>query len=100
MTQTAKRCVGGVIATVCAAIILLGLNAQMTHYATASETDARAKRNEASIAPIIELVKVLGDRQEAKDAKLERDAELCTSGILKDCGTCAAAGKPLESCSR
>ena len=87
----------GVVATIVAGLTVFavrwGVNFQMIHYAKASDTEARSEENEKKIAPIIDLVKELGERAKADDAALERDAELCRQGVLKDKMICGAAGE-------
>ena len=88
-----KKWIIRVSGTVGGSIILLALAAQWGHYARSGETEARAIENEKSLVPIKELVKKLGERAAADDAKLERDAELCRQGVLKDKMICGAAGE-------
>lgn len=99
MTKTTKRWTAGVSASVLVVLISIAIDFQRGHYANAGETEERSIRNEEALVPIRDLVQLLGDRQAAEDAKLERDAELCRAGIVKDCAMCARAGERLEACA-
>ncbi len=96
---TAKEWVLTVLGGIATTMFVFGLIAQVNHYASAEDTKELAKDNTEAIKanaealkPVIELVEKLGNRAEVTDAKLERDAELCRSCVIKDDLICGPAG--------
>ncbi len=89
------RVSGGVATT----LVIFGLVASRSHFARSEETEERSLENEqrnveqdAELAPIRELVEVLGKRMAAEDAGAEQDKMRCLQCIIKDRDICGAVG--------
>lgn len=100
----AKWC-WSIAGTVAGAVVLFGLNAQLNHYAMASQ-DHRSIEETQEIQEqlaenqdhLVELVGELKGLHKIEDAELASWTKLCRAGKLKDCDNCAEAGVELPAC--
>ncbi len=106
MTTWVRNTVGGVTATVVAAVIGFLLLAWLGHFDATAQTEAKAKENseradkqDATMEKVVVVLESLSAIHTAEEAKQAMVAELCRSGKLDDCADCARAGIELDRCT-
>ena len=92
------KCKVAVVSTVVAAVILIGLNGWLGHFAQAGQNTRSIEKTEEIQEQLVGLVDLLVSIHKDADAALAKVAELCRAGKLKDCDDCAAAGVELPAC--
>lgn len=98
MTIKTKNWVLGVSGTVMGSVLCFLLFAWMGHFEATAETARSAEETAEMQTQLVKIVDRLSNIHEVKDAGLEKVAELCRSGKLKDCDDCAEAGVELGKC--
>lgn len=92
------KCKIVVVSTVAAAVILLGINAWVGHFAQAGQDHRSIEETQEIQERLTGIVEYLSNIHRDADAALAKVAELCRSGKFKDCEDCAAAGVELPAC--
>jgi len=98
MTVTAKNWLLGVSGTVGGSILCFALVLWWGHFEVSAQTMAMASATKDNQAKLTEIVDRLTKIHEAKDAGLDKVAELCRAGKLVNCEDCAEAGVELKKC--
>ncbi len=98
MTTRTKNWALGVSGTVAGSILCFSLFAWMGHFEATAETARTAGETAEMQARLVDIVEGLSTYHKVEDAGLQKVAELCLAGKLKDCDDCAEAGVELGKC--
>ena len=105
MTVKTKSWILGVSGTFFGTILVLLSLALMGHFKATAQTARTVEENtkiqiqhEENQNKLVEIVDKLAAFHSVEDAGLEKVAELCRAGKLKDCDDCAEAGVELGRC--
>jgi hypothetical protein len=98
MTSRGRSWALGVSATLTGTILCLLILAWVGHFEATAETARSAEETAELTARLVTVVEGLSHYHRVEDAGLEKVAELCLAGKLKDCDDCAEAGIELGRC--
>lgn len=98
MTARAKTWVLGISGTVAGTLICLLIIVWAGHFEATAETARSAEETAEMQSRLVDIVEGLSHYHKVEDAGLEKVAELCLAGKLKDCDDCAEAGVELGRC--